>query len=82
MTEHTWCSMCVNSHVKYWRGYVYRVTLTKDELDGGWVADCIDLPGCLSQGETQAEALENLRDVLDWYNTRDNMMTEIGDLEQ
>jgi len=31
-----------------------------DELDGGFIAECVDLPGAMSQGETEAEALENL----------------------
>jgi predicted RNase H-like HicB family nuclease len=42
----------------------FRVVLTKDELDGGWVAECTDLPGCLSQGETEDEAIRNLSDAI------------------
>jgi predicted RNase H-like HicB family nuclease len=36
----------------------------EDPLDGGWVAECPDLPGCLSQGETREEALYNLSDAI------------------
>jgi predicted RNase H-like HicB family nuclease len=36
----------------------------RDEVDGGWIAECISLPGCMSQGETEEEALENLADAL------------------
>lgn len=36
------------------------VRVREDPLDGGWVAECPDLPGCFSQGETKEEALHNL----------------------
>jgi predicted RNase H-like HicB family nuclease len=36
----------------------------RDEVDGGWIAECVDLPGCMSQGETEEEALENLADAI------------------
>jgi hypothetical protein len=42
-----------------------RTTTERDELDGGWIAVSVDLPGCMSQGETEAEALENLADAVD-----------------
>lgn len=38
--------------------------VTEDDLDGGWVAECLDLPGCVSQGDTEEEALENLTDAI------------------
>jgi predicted RNase H-like HicB family nuclease len=31
---------------------------------GGWVIECPALPGCASQGETEAEALENIADAI------------------
>ena len=37
-----------------------RVRLEKDE-DGMWVATCPCLPGCISQGKTQDEALKNIK---------------------
>ena len=37
-----------------------RVRLEKDE-DGVWVATCPALPGCISQGKTQDEALKNIK---------------------
>jgi predicted RNase H-like HicB family nuclease len=40
------------------------VLLERDEVDGGWIAECVDLPGCMSQGETEEEALENLSDAI------------------
>ena len=35
-----------------------------DTLDGGWVAECLELPGCFSQGETREEALSNISDAI------------------
>lgn len=40
-----------------------RVRLEKDE-DGVWVVTCPSLPGCISQGKTQAEALKNIKDAI------------------
>jgi predicted RNase H-like HicB family nuclease len=37
-----------------------KVRLEKDE-DGVWVAACPTLPGCISQGKTQQEALKNIK---------------------
>jgi predicted RNase H-like HicB family nuclease len=39
------------------------VILTADE--SGWiVAECSDLPGCVSQGKNEAEALNNIREAI------------------
>ena len=38
----------------------YTVTIFKDE-EGWYVAECVIIPSCLSQGETQEEALENIK---------------------
>jgi len=35
--------------------------------DGYWVAECPSLPGCISQGRTQAEAVENIREAIEGY---------------
>jgi predicted RNase H-like HicB family nuclease len=35
-----------------------------DELDHIWVAECLELPGCFSQGDTEREAIENLTDAI------------------
>jgi len=40
------------------------VRVREDTLDGGWIAECLDLPGCLSQGDTREEALDNLSDAI------------------
>lgn len=35
--------------------------------DGYWVAECPSLPGCVSQGKTKQEALENIREAIELY---------------
>jgi predicted RNase H-like HicB family nuclease len=42
----------------------FTVKVERDEIDGGYVAECLELPGCLSQGETEEEALENIVDAI------------------
>jgi predicted RNase H-like HicB family nuclease len=35
--------------------------------DGYFVAECPSLPGCISQGKTRAEAIENIREAIQLY---------------
>ena len=35
--------------------------------DGFWVAECPSLPGCISQGQTRTEAVENIREAINRY---------------
>ncbi len=44
----------------------FRVLIEQDE-DGVFVAECPTLPGCVSQGRTREEALENIRDAIQGY---------------
>ncbi|NIA11289.1 MAG: hypothetical protein GWP10_16585 [Nitrospiraceae bacterium] len=44
----------------------FRVIIQQDE-DGIFVAECPSLPGCISQGKTREEALENVRDAIKGY---------------
>jgi predicted RNase H-like HicB family nuclease len=39
------------------------VTIDRDE-DGVFVAECPAIPGCLSQGKTEEEALQNIEDAI------------------
>ena len=39
------------------------VTIDRDE-DGVWVVECPAIPGCVSQGATRGEALENVKDAI------------------
>ena len=43
----------------------YRVKL--ERTDEGYAVWCPGLPGCWSQGVTEAEALENIRDAIATY---------------
>ena len=44
----------------------YRITIEQDE-DGIHVAECPSLPGCVSEGSTREEALENIKDAIWGY---------------
>ncbi len=39
------------------------VTIEKDE-DGVFVAECPAIPGCVSQGKTEQEAMKNIKDAI------------------
>ena len=41
----------------------FTVTLDRDE-DGVWVVECPAIPGCVSQGQTKEEAIENIKDAI------------------
>lgn len=41
----------------------FTITLTEDE-DGYIVASCPALPGCHTQGKTEGEALENIKEAI------------------
>ena len=40
-----------------------QITFERDE-DGMWVVDCPAIPGCVSQGRTKEEAVENIKDAI------------------
>ncbi|MDD5363172.1 MAG: type II toxin-antitoxin system HicB family antitoxin [Ignavibacteria bacterium] len=44
----------------------YRILIEQDE-DNMFVAEVPSLPGCVSQGETRAEAIENAKDAIKGY---------------
>ncbi len=42
-----------------------RFTATLEPAEeGGFVVQCVEIPGAISQGETEADALENIRDAI------------------
>ena len=43
----------------------YPVVITPDLEDGGFVVECPALPGCVSEGDTVEEALENIKDAIE-----------------
>jgi len=60
----------------------YTVVLEREQ-DGGYVAIVPALPGCVSQGNTRAEALSNIREAIELYvadcrDAGDPIPTEAG----
>ncbi len=43
----------------------YPVTLTRDEVDGGFVVTFVDIPEAITQGDTESEALAAAKDALE-----------------
>ena len=41
----------------------FNVTLDRDE-DGVWIVECPSIPGCVGQGDTREDALENIREAI------------------
>jgi predicted RNase H-like HicB family nuclease len=46
----------------------YRIIIQQDE-DGVYVAKCPSLPGCITQGKTRTEVLDNIKDAISGYLT-------------
>ena len=44
----------------------YPVVLEKN-VDGRWTVSCPLLPGCISEGDTKKEAVENIKDAIHLY---------------
>lgn len=56
-----------------------KVALHRD-MDGVWIAECLNMPGCVSEGESEAEALESLQSAMrSWLAV---MREEYPDLDQ
>ncbi len=45
----------------------WRVVLEHDPETGDWAAWCPELPGCTSAGESETEALQNIREAIELY---------------
>ena len=43
----------------------FTVILTPDTEDGGYVAECPTIPGCISEGDTVEEALANIKEAIE-----------------
>ena len=57
-----------------------QVILSPDHEDGGWVAEVPSLPGCLSEGDTREEALQNIRDAIaTWIDGAEQAVNPIPD---
>jgi len=59
----------------------YKIVLTFDADDEGrvgWLAEVLDLPGCISQGATQQDAVDRIQDAMrDWLDAAIEMGTPI-----
>jgi predicted RNase H-like HicB family nuclease len=47
-------------------GQMRQAVVFKGE-DGLWVAECLSLPGCVSQGQTREEAVSEIREAIRLY---------------
>ena len=57
-----------------------QVIIHPDPEDGGWVAEVPSLPGCISQGDTKAQAIENIRDAIEvWVEGARSMGMPVPD---
>ena len=41
----------------------FNVTVDRDE-DGVWIVECPAIPGCVSQGQTKSQALQNIKEAI------------------
>ncbi len=41
----------------------FNITVDRDE-DGVWIVECPAIPGCVSQGETREQALNNIKEAI------------------
>jgi len=48
------------------KGRKFTVILRK-EPEGGYSAQCIELPGAISQGETRKQTIANIREAIEGY---------------
>lgn len=44
-----------------------KLTVVLREEEGGYSVQCLELPGCISEGETREEALANIREAIEGY---------------
>lgn len=58
----------------------YRVVL--QQSDEGYSVSCPGLPGCWSQGTTEAEALENIRTAIEEYLAVVEELTRDADVRE
>ena len=56
----------------------WRVVLEPDPETGAWAVWCPELPGCVSAGETEADALNNIREAIALYLEPDPLTLQSG----
>jgi predicted RNase H-like HicB family nuclease len=57
---------------------MWRVVLEQDRETGDWAIWCPELPGCVSAGTTEQEALESIREAIALYLEQDPIELEPG----
>jgi len=57
----------------------FNIVLEEDSEDGGYIVHCPALKGCWSQGDTQEEALQNIKEAIAGYlkTLNDRAMHEV-----
>jgi predicted RNase H-like HicB family nuclease len=60
----------------------WRVVLEQDPETSDWAAWCPELPGCTSAGDTQEEALENIKEAIELYLQPDSIELHPGAILQ
>ena len=58
----------------------YKIVLEKSEE--GYSVGCIGLPGCWSQGETEEEAIANIKDAIKEYLEVAEELFQKGDVRE
>lgn len=65
-------------NAKYYNSLPYKMVITPDSEEGGYVISYPDLPGCITCADTLEEALENANDAkLTWIEAALESGTEI-----
>ena len=50
-------------NLDYYMNLSYKIEITADKIDGGYVFSCPELDGCVTCADTMQEGLENLEDA-------------------
>jgi len=53
-----------DTHDEFMSRWTLTIRTQPDELDGGFTAWVVELPGCVSDGETEKDALSNLAEAI------------------
>ena len=56
----------------------WRVVIERDSETGDWAVWCPELPGCVSAGCTEQEAVDNIREAIALYLQPDAIELEPG----
>lgn len=57
---------------------IFHVTLKKDDESEWVIAECPALPGCVSQGKDEKEALENIKEAITAWLWAEDQKAAVG----